>query len=989
MTHTITMPISLPISINTQIVDKNVGGDKRAYAHGWKPKTVTLAELAEAIDAGYAFGPQFSDARRCGINFERCGFVAIDSDGTVPLQDALSDPFIQQYGALWYTTASHGKDGLDHFRVIFVLESPIEKGEQYRTVLAALAARFNTDTKIADASRCFFGNRGCAPTILGNILPDVELKALVRQGREADENRRSALLSSPITHASEQVKEGSVRSPDVIPDDLQIRLAHGGTGIIREIPPRAAVHCPFHDDGHPSAFTLRSKSGYPGLHCSACHQTWWAQRPPQAIYDFYHYDAKVRELSAHQAGRLGSNKQAIIINQPFLSDIEPIKGVTLVKSPKGTGKTTALKKLVDNAKATGQSVLLIGHRQVLLRELASRLGLECYLDDTNLGGEYGTPRPDYYAISVDSLPRRLRLPRPYDIVIVDECEQVFRHVTAKTVKDPYAVMTRLQSYIGDAISLYLCDADLNLVTLNFVFSERAKDKSVPVRLILNTYVSENRVCEMYTEQEALIVDLVNSVRAGKRLFVACNSKRRAKLLARVISKELGGAGRVLLITAEEKVNQEVQDFLADIPAKYPLYQAVVASPAIGTGIDITFPGGAQEVDVVYGFFNSGINSHYDVDQQLGRVRNPGEVKVWVCDRQSRFETEVDAIKLDLVQTGDSHPAVKGYSRGVPIIDMNHPLLTLQATAYGADRASQNLMKNYFIRHKELNGWTVKVIVPPETVGAWTLKQRLKRLQKEIDEEFIGGVVNAAEIDEDQWKALFDRRAAGEAIGQLATYEMVRFEVRHFYNDYVTPELVELDDYGRFREAVARYESMHIHSTDQLRLLNNKWAAYSTKERDLSETLGNKPLRSMEAILLASGLLDETGLRGDKIITMADLDGFLAYCDERRITIERDLGVNLREDRAHSPVRTLNLCLDQIGLRLAPLGKSRSGASAVYRYQLDAAGLEFLRKLTFRRRDKMRSTLPEVLQPPRPPVKKKPANDNAENGNDFLDWLKSA
>ncbi len=296
------------------------------------------------------------------------------------------------------------------------------------------------------------------------------------------------------------------------------------------------------------------------------------------------------------------------------------------------------------------------------------------------------------------------------------------------------------------------------------------------------------------------------------------------------------------------------------------------------------------------------------------------------------------------------------------------------------------MKEYFIAHKELNGWTVKPIDPVETDERWALKQRLKRTQKEIDEEFVGRVVNASEIDEDKWKEYFDRRAAGEPIGHLAKHEMVKFELRHFYNDYVTAEMVEKDDYGRFREAIQRYESLHIHTDGQLSLLNSKWKLFTSKAADLADALGSRTLRSMEAVLLASGLLDEHGLRGDLTITVADLSGFLAYCDERRVTIERDLGVSLREDRKRDPVKTLNMCLDQVGLRLAPLGKTRKGGNTSYQYQLDAVSLDHLRKIGVRRKDTSRSTLPEVLQQPRPPARKKPANDNSKDTGDTLPWL---
>jgi hypothetical protein len=262
MTDHIFNTTRVPLSFNRAIVDKNIGGNKLHFSEGWSPETVTLAELRDAIDAGFAFAPQFRDGRRLGVNFETSGFVAIDSDGTLSLEQALADPFIQQHAALWYT--SNGKDGLDHFRVVFVTEIPIAKGEQYRAALLGLAKRFKTDDRVADSARCFFGSRGSRPTILGNILPETELKVLISQGRAADDARRFARAASDETAADEQQIDGSVRDGVMIRDDLEILLAHGGTGTIRTIPSRAAVHCPFHNDANPSAFTLRSKKGQPG-----------------------------------------------------------------------------------------------------------------------------------------------------------------------------------------------------------------------------------------------------------------------------------------------------------------------------------------------------------------------------------------------------------------------------------------------------------------------------------------------------------------------------------------------------------------------------------------------------------------------------------------------------------------------------------------------------------------------------------------------------
>ena len=69
---------------------------------------------------------------------------------------------------------------------------------------------------------------------------------------------------------------------------------------------------------------------------------------------------------------------------------------------------------------------------------------------------------------------------------------------------------------------------------------------------------------------------------------------------------------------------------------------------MGTGIDITFPNQEKKIDCVYGFFVGGINTHFDIDQQLGRVRHPSEIKVWVDPGYSRLPTDRQAILKELL-----------------------------------------------------------------------------------------------------------------------------------------------------------------------------------------------------------------------------------------------------------------------------------------------------------------------------------------------------
>lgn len=964
----------LSISINANLVDKHVGGNKLFFSEGWRSVELTAEALAAEINRGFAFGPQFRSGIRKGVNFERTSYIALDADGSLSLEDALKDQFVRDFAAIWYFTPSHGEEGLDRFRILFTLEEPIDRAEDYKLALLGLAIKFGTDAKVADASRAFFGCRGSQPTVLGGVLPKNELKALIKIGRGADRKKSEArLVDDNASPAEAQFLDGP-RQGKAFPSDLPIRSVKSGTEVVSALPAGSIVHCPFHDDKRPSAFVVRSRTGSQGIYCSSCRETRWPTDAKRLSYDFNFYEkmvveqAKKRERINAQLecdGEPISNKQALVINEPYLPALELQKGFTLVKSPKGSGKTTALVKLVEKARLQTLSVLLIGHRQVLLRELARKLGLHCYLDD--LKGENEQSALDYYALCLNSLPTRLRGARSYHIVIVDECEQVFSNIIAKTMKSPHAVMTLLQCYVREAQSLYLLDADLNRVTLNFVATARKNDFKQPATLILNTYTGEERVCQIFPTPDELLLDMLRNVKAGKRIYVACNSKRKATVLAKMLEKHLGSDGRILLITADTKTEKEVQQFLADIPAEALRYRAIVASPAIGTGIDITFPEQAREIDIAYGWFLPGINSHYDVDQQLGRVRHPGEVKVWISGMTNSFEIEPDAVKRDLIKSGDGHPAILSVENGMPIIDMDHPLLQLQASAYCAQRASQNHLKKHFLQHKNKCGWKIVWIDGECSPQSRELKARLRQLEAEVEQEYVGAVLNADLIDERTWEAYFRRKALGEPLSFLARHEMVKFEIFNFYGEQVTRDLIRLDDRARFREVLSNYEQLNVHNGQYLSLLLRQWGRFCSGQDDFATAFGFGPLRSLEAIMLSAGLIDSTGLCREKIVSKGMLAHFLEFSRKNRVLIERDLNIAFRGDFERDPVRMLNLFIGKAGLQLEKVRKTRHGEDSVYEYRMDFERLSLLEKIRVRRREGGRSILPESLEPPRLPA----------------------
>jgi ABC-type branched-subunit amino acid transport system ATPase component len=100
-----------------------------------------------------------------------------------------------------------------------------------------------------------------------------------------------------------------------------------------------------------------------------------------------------------------ANSKISFLNNQHLEVDEIPDGITFIKSPKGSGKTTSLTNILekllrkkfrsiedfeeesfnnpDLSLDTQYRVLLIGHRVALIKDLCNRLGLNCYLDDNS------------------------------------------------------------------------------------------------------------------------------------------------------------------------------------------------------------------------------------------------------------------------------------------------------------------------------------------------------------------------------------------------------------------------------------------------------------------------------------------------------------------------------------------------------------------------------------------------------------------------------
>jgi hypothetical protein len=110
----------------------------------------------------------------------------------------------------------------------------------------------------------------------------------------------------------------------------------------------------------------------------------------------------------------------------------------------------------------------------------------------------------------------------------------------------------------------------------------SKNPLIDRRYVLNEYKPPSSQIEVYASENHLVGDMIDSLKKGHRLFIACNSKKRVEELAATITTEFGDAFPIQCITSENSNSKETAAFIENIKTEILNYRALLVSPAVGT-----------------------------------------------------------------------------------------------------------------------------------------------------------------------------------------------------------------------------------------------------------------------------------------------------------------------------------------------------------------------------------------------------------------------
>lgn len=954
----------LRLSINPKLINKNDADDASLFAKGWVKFAATPLELADFINEGMAFSCELTGTRKAS-NFTASDFLAVDIDGTRTIEDALSDPFVQDHLTILYTTPSHTPEK-HRFRMVFALLRTIESAKEMKAGLRSLALRLGGDLSATDAARIFYGSTGSNPQVFDRSLSNEVLDDLIAQGLDADQFDGSSTGRTATT------------SKLSISPDKMIQLVGGEHRRFDELAKATAVHCPFHDDLNASAFVVESWLGILGIYCSACAQSFW---PPNSRGDddFSDFDRRVAEAEQYYKDMqdLGPFMRAFIptgvqyheglarsniyrYESEYLKFPTPFpKGLVFIKSPKGTGKTELLKhELHDDKKST----LLIGHRTALIRQSCNRLGLECYLDFSGNLTEKGL------GVCVDSLHRLKWLDyiTPYQMqqkenlferIIIDESEQVLSHFLSDTIgaTTRHDLFEIFCAQLRHAKTIIALDADLGWLTFE-TLSKLAQPRQGTGFKESTLIVNDRKTAaplQMFESREHMIGDLKQAVADGKRVFVTSNSKKLVSSLHEGLKETKEAGVRSILVTSDTTSDDDVKAFIAD-PAKLALdYDAILTSPSLGTGVDITFPDREAKIDVVYGFFEAGITTHFDFDQQIWRVRHPGAVRVWISPRRFNFDTAVDVVKREIQQKQLYKSVLATYDDDMrPVYHTDDPLIDMAALARSQQLASKNNLKRHFIAMKRRHGHTIEFIEsdPALAIEGGALKAMGRLL---ADAAYRERLMSAPPLDKETFEDIEQRILDNDEVGVAERLSFDRTRIERFYRQPISDKLIDQDDRGQLRGRIVRYEGL-------MKFCRYAAEGMASFDLDKAEMFGLKTrfLRDERSVakllyhlLTDAGIFTEGRFLRDSVVTKQTLEPWMKKVAEEKPIIENMLGVEVRKDDG-AGVSQLQAILGLIGLKLERSGKTKAqsvaGGKTVYLYRLAADALDAIEAITKRR-----------------------------------------
>jgi len=634
---------------------------------------------------------------------------------------------------------------------------------------------------------------------------------------------------------------------------------------------------------------------------------------------------------------------SLTLNQRYLGELPfPQEGFAFIKSPKGTGKTQALQPLIREATRSGRRVLLVTHRIQLGRAICSAIGID-WIEERHTSETLGIFG---FGLCIDSLhPESQARFNPQDwrgaIVIFDELEQILWHaLNSSTCYEKRAVilenLKELIQTVHDTGGLIIGqDADLSDVSIRYLLG--LVETPVEPWLCVNNWRPEQGWDVAYydtPDPTPLIAQLDTILEQGGRVFL-CVDSQKVRSRWGTINLERYYQNRkphlrILRIDSETVADPNhpaygVVDRLNEVARDYGL---IIASPTIGTGVDLSLKGHFSAVGGIF----QGTTPDSEARQHLSRIREAVPRFIWArgfgarkigngsCNYRevARSTTRNLQINLQLLREIDFD------------LDSAYDPLHLRTWAKMAARVNISLwsFREELKRELRAEGHRVVVLPPEVALSVDTVKTSIDQIKQTHQETEAAQVAAAPAITEFDYQRLRDKRSKSPE----ERYTEKKYALGQRYGIEVTPALKLRDDEGWYPQIRLHYY-----------LLNDIELVQSRDRQELAGHLerGNNKLALQDVRLLGAQVEALRGLGVPELLNPSleyrGGDPLIENLAALACQYARDLKtvLNLTFHEEMSNIQIVQALLSKLGLKLKCVRQERmasGGRQRVYQFQ---------------------------------------------------------
>jgi len=649
-------------------------------------------------------------------------------------------------------------------------------------------------------------------------------------------------------------------------------------------------------------------------------------------------------------------------NHRYLDIPYPNSGLICIKSPKGTGKTYALKKLVAKAQAEGRKVLVVTHRIVLGRAICSVVEIP-WIEEMNSDADRKIEGKFLgHGLCIDSLHPTSQAsfdPKAYEgaLVIFDEDEQIFWHALNSSTcrENRQAILSSLKTLIQTVLrsggQIVIQDADLSDISIDFV-REFAETDIEPWVAVNHWQPSEPWKIKFYDTQNVkggtkddpsgLLKDAVDCVNGGGKIWFSVDSqkaksKHGSKNLEKYFKSRCPGK-KILRIDAETVANPDHPAYQCaeKINELVEHYDIVICSPSLATGVSIE-KSRKIEIDLhghftaVFGIFQGAISDN-EVRQSLARVREPVPRFVWcrqiavgkIGNGESNYKDVAKSTEKDVRY---NLQLLKDFEFD---LDKGHNPVVLKFWAKFAARINSSVwdFRETVREGLEAEGHIITDCGDDDRDTSGEIKAL--RIIGQVEE--AEAVAQALDIEREEFEKLEQQRSKTDT----ERNQEERFRLKEIYKVEVTPELRQLHQDKWFPKILLEY--LLTHNPDFLLMRDRKNIESQIKSGDgqlcLQDVRQLTGKLKVHEILNTLQFCDPTKEWSNKSPEILEFAGkALKFAADIKIWT----GIRVSPKKvAENPIGVVGSFLGQLGLKFAASPQRRVGGERLRFYKFGGA-----------------------------------------------------